>query len=78
MHDGDPKRADRKAELLAAFFLRTRLATGRRRGFGTTGSRHHGPAGEIGARARHGYASAQARCVQLLAPWCAGSEGRLG
>jgi hypothetical protein len=27
MHDGDPKRADRKAKLLAAFFLRTRLAT---------------------------------------------------
>lgn len=45
MHDGDPKRADRKAELLAAFLLRTRLVTGRRRGFGTTSSRHHGPGG---------------------------------
>jgi len=34
--------------------------------------------GEIGARARHGHASAQARCAQPLAPWCAGSQGRLG
>jgi hypothetical protein len=56
--------ATRNAPTAKRIFLRTRLAAGRRRGFGTTGSRHHGPAGEIGARARHGYASAQARCVQ--------------
>jgi hypothetical protein len=37
-----------------------------------------GPEREIGARARHGYASAQARCAQPLTPWRAGSRGRLG
>ena len=77
LHDGDPKRADRKAEPLAAFFLRTRLATGRRQGFGTTLAITDRRGKSVRVRAT----ATPALRLDASSPWRRGapeSEGRLG
>jgi hypothetical protein len=78
MHDGDPKRADRKAELLAAFFLRTRLAT--------AGAEASAPPAlaitdRQGKSVRVRATATPALRLDAPSPWrrgAPGSEGRLG